>query len=109
MVVVTRSQAKRQLEEEILRREGEILSGAKTNPVGDPELPNPQDDGKDGPHPSVETTPTLTQEQRRTLQQQLGNRATNFHSNVGKRIQYSVPMSTPDCSYISLNDSPWGY
>ena len=72
MVVVTRAQAKRQLEEEILRREAEILSGAKTNPVGDPELPNPRDDGKDGPHPSVEMTPTLTQEQRRTLQQQLG-------------------------------------
>ena len=72
MIVVTHAQAKRQLEEEILRREAEILSGAKTNPVGDPELPDPQDDGKDGPHPSVETTPTLTQEQRRTLQQQLG-------------------------------------
>ena len=51
------------LEEEILRREAEILSGAKTNPVGDPELPNPQDDGKDGPHPRVEMTSTLTQEQ----------------------------------------------
>ena len=33
MVIMTRSQAKRQLEEEILRREREILSGIKPRPV----------------------------------------------------------------------------
>ena len=33
MVVVTRAQAKRQLKEEILRRESKILSGSKPKPV----------------------------------------------------------------------------
>ena len=33
MVVVTRAQAHRQLEEELLRREKEMLAGAKPNPV----------------------------------------------------------------------------
>ena len=36
MVVVTRAQARQQLEEELLRREREIQSGAKPNPVGKP-------------------------------------------------------------------------
>ena len=45
MEVVTRAQAKRQLEEEIIRREREVLSGAKPNSVegleecGDQECP----------------------------------------------------------------------
>ena len=33
MVVVTRVQAKQQLEEETIRRENEVLSGAHTSPV----------------------------------------------------------------------------
>ena len=40
MVVVTRAQAKKQLQEEIIRRENEVLSGAYTSPVkglGEPE------------------------------------------------------------------------
>ena len=66
MVVVTRAQAKRQLEEEILRRESEVLSGVKPRSVED--LPTKE------LRPTDSNPPTLTQEQRRAFQQQMGNK-----------------------------------
>ena len=41
MVVVTRAQANKQLEEEIVRREREVLSRAKPNLIGDDQQNGP--------------------------------------------------------------------
>ena len=61
MVVVTRAQARKHLEEEILRREKEVLSGVRPNKMDEPK-------GTD-----FQTT-ELTKEQRRNLCRQLGVR-----------------------------------
>ena len=63
MVVVTRAQAKRQ---EILRRESEVLSDVKPRSVED--LPTKE------LRPTDSNPPSLTQEQRRAFQQQMGNK-----------------------------------
>ena len=72
MVVVTRAQAKKHLEEEIIRREREVLSGVKPSPVEGLEQSGDCASGTEDPCLSSETSPTLTQEQRRVLQQQMG-------------------------------------
>ena len=68
MVVVTRAQARQQLEEELLRREREIQSGAKSNPVGTPAVK----DSAEGPtaEGSASTNAPVTKlmrKQRRAL------------------------------------------
>ena len=71
LVVVIRAQAKKQLEEEIIRKEQEVLSGARTSPVQ--EFGQSSDDTG---HPDTkcggEIPLVLTQEQRRSLNQQMG-------------------------------------
>ena len=69
VMVVTRAQARRQLEEEILRREKEIRSGAKPTSLEDSGEPRASG-AQDGPEPSS-TGEGLTKKQRRSLQQQL--------------------------------------
>ena len=70
MVVVTRAQARRQLEEEILRREKELESGVQPKPLSG-------EQGEEAPGEAQNTTDgarsKLTQDQRRTLRRQLGN------------------------------------
>ena len=63
MVVVTHAQAQRNLEEELLRKEKEVLAGAKSSSLGDGtgEL----EAQTDGAEPAVKATP-LTQDQRRS-------------------------------------------
>ena len=63
MVVVTRAQAKKHLEEEINRREREVLSGAKPNLVEGLEQPIDQMDSKDDSYLEDQTPMTITQEQ----------------------------------------------
>ena len=74
MVVVTRAQAKRQLEEEILRKEKEVLSGVQPSPVEDQGQPSLHSDPNKGPYQTDNMLPTLTQKQRRTFQQQMGKK-----------------------------------
>ena len=71
LVVVTRAQAKKQLEEEIIRREQEVLSGARASPVQG--LGQASDDtGHPDTKSGGEIPLALTQEQRRSLNQQMG-------------------------------------
>ena len=67
MVVVTRAQARRQLEEGILRREKEICSGAKPTSLEDIEVK--EDEATVEKKPSAEKG--LTKTQKRSLQQEL--------------------------------------
>ena len=64
-MVVTRAQARRQLEEEILRREKEIRSGAKPTSLEDSGEPGASG-AQDGAEPSS-TGEGLTKKQRRSL------------------------------------------
>ena len=61
MVVVTRAQAQKQLEEETLRREKEVCSGVKRSKLDRSKETDPTRNGE-----------TLTKEQHRSLHQQLG-------------------------------------
>ena len=74
VVVVTHAQAKRQLEEEIIQREREVLSGAKPNSVEDLEECSDQEGNQDASHleDMGQIPQTLTQEQRRAIQQKVG-------------------------------------
>ena len=63
MVVVTRAQARKQLEEELLRREKKVHSGVKPNPLEESKEADP-----------IQPTELLTREQRRTLRQKLGKK-----------------------------------
>jgi hypothetical protein len=63
MVVVTRAQARKQLEEELLRRENEVRSGVKPNQLEESKEADP-----------IQSTEPLTKEQRRTLRLKLGKK-----------------------------------
>ena len=68
MVVVTRAQARQQLEGELLRREREIQSGAKPNPVGTPAVKDSAEGSTAEGSTSTNVPVTkLTRKQRRAL------------------------------------------
>ena len=102
MVVVTRSQAKRQLEEEIIRREREILSGVKPRPVEDLQTVP----GKESCPPDS-TLPTLTQEQRRAFQQQMGSKGHGSEGN-GDTAHYSLEFSADELTKLQETDETLG-
>ena len=95
MVVVTRAQAKRQLEEKILRRESEILSGAKPRPVEGLQT--------EESYPTDSTLPTLTQEQRRAFQQQMGKKGLESKGN-GDTAYYSLEFSADELTKLQEAD-----
>ena len=82
LVVTTRARARQQLEEEILRREKEVRTGAKPNPAVDSERAGSEQEG------SSEVFPTLSKEQRRAIRQQ-------YHT---------TPESTPDILDITADE-----
>ena len=82
LVVTTRARARQQLEEEILRREKEVRTGAKPNPAVESERAGPEQEG------SSEVSPTLSKEQRRAIRQQ-------YHTTQG---------STPDMLDITADE-----
>lgn len=69
MVVMTRAQAQQNLEEELLRRAKEMLTGAKPSPLEDET--GESEAQTDGAKLAVKTTP-LTKDQRRLLCQKCG-------------------------------------
>ena len=73
MIVVTRAQAKKQVQEEIIRREQEVLSEAQPSPVEGLGQSSEETSHSDT-QPECEIPLTLTQEQRRSLRQHMGQR-----------------------------------
>ena len=74
MIVVTRAQAKKQLEEELIRREQEVLSGTQPSPVEGLGQSNEETSHTDTPQELGQIPLSLTQEQRRSLRQQVGKK-----------------------------------
>ena len=70
LVVVTRAQARRNLEEELLRREKELLARAKPNPVEKETSESPRETETNTPSPPEEEGKQLSKDHRRTLRQQ---------------------------------------
>ena len=70
LVVVTRAQARRNLEEELLRREKELLARAKPNPVEKETSESPRETETNTPSPTEEEGKQLSKDHRRTLRQQ---------------------------------------
>ena len=103
MVVVTRAQAQKQLEKEILRREREVISGAQPSPVEE-ELGSSGEGGSptSTPNKESETPITLTQEQRRTLRQQLGRRDPTQGSQ--ETIPHTLEMSADELRVLQEQD-----
>ena len=91
MIVVTRAQAKKQLQEEIIRREQEVLSGAQPSPVEGLGQSSEETSHSDT-QPEGEIPLTLTQEQRRSLRQQIGqqNPPTGDKRSVADTLELSA-------------------
>ena len=70
MVVTTQAQARQQLEEEILRREKEVLSGARSTSIVD--MVTDPDRSEQGEFQSE--SPTVSKEQRQSIRQQFDTR-----------------------------------
>ena len=70
MIVVTRAQAKKQLEE--LIRSEQVLSGAQPSPVEGLTQSHEETSHTDTPQKLSQIPLSLTQEQRRSLRQQMG-------------------------------------
>ena len=93
MVVVTRAQAKQQLEEELIRREQEVLSGAQPSPVEGLGQSSGETSHTDTSQ-ERQVPLTLTQEQRRSLRQQMG---TQDPSTRGKKsVADTLDLSAED-------------
>ena len=70
MIVVTRAQAKKQFEEELIRREQEVLFRAQPSPVEGLGQSNKETSHTDTPQEG-QIPLSLTQEQRRSLRRQM--------------------------------------
>ena len=91
MVVVTRVQAKKQLEDEIIRREQKVSSGAQPSPVEG--LGQSREETSHTDTPQEGQIPlTLTQEQRHSLRQQMGKQdpSTGDKKSVADNLELSA-------------------
>ena len=91
IIVVTRAQAKKQFQEEIIRREQEVLSEAQPSPVEGLGQSSEEISHSDT-QPVGEIPLTLTQEQRRSLRQQMGqkNPPTGDKRSVADTLELSA-------------------
>ena len=115
MVVVTRAQARKQLEEELLRREKELLAGAKPNPV---ESEQCESGAETTEIQQEEGSKQLTKDQRRQLRQQCqegekGEEELNKHSldvvtgSAGKG--YNICKSARSFRWASVLSRCWTF
>ena len=90
-IVVTWAQAKKQLQEQIIRREQEVLSEAQPSPVEGLGQSSEETSHSDT-QPECEIPLTLTQEQRRSLRQQVGqqNPPTGDKRSVADTLELSA-------------------
>ena len=91
MIVVTWAQAKKQFQEEIIRREQEVLSEAQPSPVEGLGQSSEEISHSDT-QPVGEIPLTLTQEQRHSLRQQMGqqNPPTGDKRSVADTLELSA-------------------
>ncbi len=106
MVVITRAQAKKQLEEEIVRREQEVLSGAKPKQVVDS-----QQESTWSSHQSTsaarEISATLTQDQRRALRKEIGS-LQGQTTSISKALEDTLELSAEELQKLQEADMTLG-
>ena len=97
---VTHAQAKKQLEEEIIRRENEVLSGEHTSPVEGLGQTEGEASSRDAPSDAMVSS-SLTQEQRRSIRQQMGKHGL---SRKGGLTAHTLELSTEELKKLQAED-----
>ncbi len=106
MVVITRAQAKKQLEEEIVRREQEVLSGAKPKLVVDSQQVSTRSSHQ-STSAAREIPATLTQDQRRALRKEIGS-LQGQTTSISKALEDTLALSAEELQKLQEADMMLG-